>query len=250
MTYPEPLPHGELTQVLDNIYLVTGSVAMKVPHPKWGPLTMTFSRNMLVIKQGGDLILINSVRLNDKGIAQLDELGDVKHVVRLAAFHGFDDPYYKETFGATLWSVDSPYVRGFDKSSSSHQYYKADRLLKEGSTLPIDGATYFEFSSCTPKEGLILLERNDGVLISGDSMQNWPKTDKYFNWAAKMMMPRMGFIGPCRFGVGWLDLAKPDKKELIEKASLNYSTLLPAHGNPVFAKARERFIESAYKIQE
>lgn len=111
MTYPEPLPHGELTQVLDNIYLVTGSVAMKVPHPKWGPLTMTFSRNMLVIKQGGELILINSVRLNDKGIAQLDELGDVKHVIRLAAFHGFDDPYYKETFGATLWSVDSPYVR-------------------------------------------------------------------------------------------------------------------------------------------
>lgn len=244
MTYPEALPHGELHHIIDDIYMVTGSVAMKAPHPKFGPFKMTFSRNMLVIKQGSELILVNSVRLNEKGLAQLDELGDVTHVVRLAAFHGFDDPFYKETFKATLWSVEAPYVRGFAKSLKD-EYYRADRILKPGNELPIKGASYHEFTTSHPKEGLILLEREGGILLAGDSMQNWPKPDKYFNWFAKIMMKRMGFIEPSNFGPGWLELAKPDKDELMQKAKLDYSVLLPAHGNPIMTNAQEGFIKAA-----
>lgn len=244
MIYPEPLPHGELHHIINDIYMVTGSVEMKAPHPKYGPFKMTFSRNMMVIKQGGELILVNSVRLNEKGIAQLDELGDVTHVVRLAAFHGFDDPFYKETFRATLWSVEAPYVRGFAKSTKE-EYYRADRILKPGSELPIKGASYHEFTTSHPKEGLILLEREGGILLAGDSMQNWPKPDKYFNWFAKIMMKRMGFIEPSNFGPGWLELAKPEKDELMEKARLDYSVLLPAHGNPIMANAQQGFIKAA-----
>ncbi|OIN28913.1 hypothetical protein [Vibrio barjaei] len=249
MNYPEALPHGELTQVLENIYLVTGSVSMKAPHPKWGPFNLVFSRNMIVIKQGGDLILINSVRLSDKGIAELDELGDVKHIIRLAAFHGFDDPFYKETFGATLWSVDAPYLRGFS-SEGSAEYYRADRILKSGDALPINKASYHEFSTSTPKEGLILLQRNKGILISGDSMQNWSRPDEYFNWFAKWMMPKMGFISPSNFGPGWLKMAKPTISELMEKAMLSYDTLLPAHGFPIIENAREGFVSAAKRLQD
>ncbi|RJG36133.1 hypothetical protein [Motilimonas pumila] len=68
-------PHGHVKRLFKDIYMVTGSVAMKLPHPKIGPLTLRFSRNMVIIKQGGELTLINSVRLNGQGLAQLDALG-------------------------------------------------------------------------------------------------------------------------------------------------------------------------------
>ncbi|MBY6196102.1 hypothetical protein [Vibrio hangzhouensis] len=248
MTYPNAMPHGNINQVMSDIYMVTGSVALKAPHPKWGPLSLVFSRNMYVVKQGDELTLINSVRLNDKGMAQLDQLGDVKHIIRLAAFHGLDDPFYRETFGATLWSVDAPYVRGFGHENRD-EYYRADKVLHAGGELPIRDASYYEFSTSTPKEGLILLEKESGILISGDSMQNWAKPDQYFNWFARLMMPRMGFIAPTNFGPGWLKMAKPDVQELVDKASLKYDALLPAHGTPVLEGAREGFIASANAVK-
>lgn len=248
MTYPNATPHGTLNQVMDDIYMVTGCVALKAPHPKWGPLSLVFSRNMYVVKQGDELTLINSVRLNDKGLAELEQLGKVKHIIRLAAFHGMDDPFYRETFGATLWSVDAPYVRGF-ATENSDEYYRADKVLHAGGELPISDASYYEFSTSTPKEGLILLEKESGIMISGDSMQNWATADQYFNWFARFMMPRMGFIAPTNFGPGWLKMAKPDAQELVDKASLNYDALLPAHGTPVFQGARDAFIASANAVK-
>ncbi|CAM9984622.1 unnamed protein product, partial [Choristocarpus tenellus] len=43
------------------------------------------------------LTLVNAVRLKEKGEAQLLELGEVKHVLRISGGHGMDDPYYVQT---------------------------------------------------------------------------------------------------------------------------------------------------------
>ena len=56
---------------------------------------MRCSRNMFVIRQGDELILVNSVRLTDDGLKELESLGNVKHVIRLAFGHGMDDPFYQ-----------------------------------------------------------------------------------------------------------------------------------------------------------
>ncbi len=93
------------------------------------------------------------------------------------------------------------------------------------------------------------MQRDNGILISGDSMQNWSRPDEYFNWVAKWMMPRMGFISACNFGPGWLKMAKPDSSELMEKAMLNYDSLLPAHGSPIVENARKGFVLSAKRLQ-
>ena len=45
------------------------------------------------------MITLNAVRLDARGEAQLAELGDVKHVVKLGFFHGRDDAYYRDHFG-------------------------------------------------------------------------------------------------------------------------------------------------------
>lgn len=46
--------------------------------------SMRISRNMTVVRQGAGLLLINSVRLDEAGLAALDALGQVQQVLRIA----------------------------------------------------------------------------------------------------------------------------------------------------------------------
>src|SRR5690242_10374266 len=96
---PAALPHGELRAILPDLYFVTGTLALP------GFVPMRFSRNMTVVREGERLIVINSVRLDDAGLAELDKLGKVTDVVRLAGNHGMDDPFYKQRYGAKVWVV-------------------------------------------------------------------------------------------------------------------------------------------------
>ncbi len=97
---PEAQPHGDISEPFPDIFFVTGSASLPLKVP------MRFSRNMTIIRQGEELILTNSVRLNNAGLKLLEDLGDVKHIIRLAGFHGMDDPFYKARYGAKVWSVD------------------------------------------------------------------------------------------------------------------------------------------------
>ena len=69
--FPPALPHGPLNEVLPGIFFVKGTLRMS------GFLPVAFSRNMTVIKEGERLVIVNSVRLDDAGLAQLDALGRV-----------------------------------------------------------------------------------------------------------------------------------------------------------------------------
>ena len=70
-------PHGSLTEVLPGLWFVTGTVGMP------GPLPVRFSRNMTVVRRSDKLVVVNSVRLDDAGLAALDKLGKVTDVIRL-----------------------------------------------------------------------------------------------------------------------------------------------------------------------
>lgn len=56
-------------------------------------LQWKFSRNMVILREEGRLVLINSIRLNEQALTQLDQLGKVSDVIRLGALHGRDDPF-------------------------------------------------------------------------------------------------------------------------------------------------------------
>lgn len=235
-TYPAALPHGDIIEVFSDLYFVTGSIVMG------SLLPMRFSRNMTIIREGDELTLVNSVRLDEAGLAQLDKLGKVTNVIRLAAFHGMDDPFYQDHYGAKIWSVNAPYVSGFSKDPQPEDvYFHSDLLLSESTELPVKDAKVIELTSCSPSETLLLLERDDGIIISGDCMQNWDKPDEYFNLFAKIMMRLMGFIKPCNIGPGWLRTARPDPTELKNILNLNFQHVLPAHGRPVINDAKALF---------
>ena len=237
------LSHGELQEIFDNIYLVTGAMNIK------GRLPLCFSRNMTVIREGNHLTLINSVRLNEAGLANLESLGSIKHVIRLAGFHGMDDPFYKERYGARIWSVNALYFKGVNFNIEIEDgYFRADENIGESTILPVKDAKPVCINTSNPKELLIRLEREGGILISGDSLQNWAEPDQYFNLPAKLMMRVMGFIKPCNIGPAWYKYSQPDSAELKKICDLKFEHLIPAHGSPVIGNAREKYLPAFNRI--
>ncbi len=226
--HPSAHPHGEIREVLPGIYFVTGTLKM-------GP-GIRFSRNMVIVREADRLIAINSIRLGDAGLAQLEGLGKLTDVIRLAGFHGMDDPFYKERYGAKIWAIKGqPYIAGFDIHKGK-PYFSADVEIDATTELPIAGAKIHIFGS-TPPEAVLLLARHGGALVAGDSLQNWGRVDPYFSFLGGIMMRAMGFIRTYNVGPGWLKQAKPPANDLRGLLGLEFDHLLPAHGEAVLGGA-------------
>jgi hypothetical protein len=232
--FPPAQPHGELREVLPGVFFVTGTVGMP------SRLPMTFSRNMIVVRDGERLVLVNSVRLDDAGLAALDALGKVTDVVRIAGNHGQDDPFYADRYGAKVWAVQGQrYTAGFDNRRPD-TYFTPTVEMDATTALPIAGAKLYVIAS-EPPEGLLVLERSGGVAIAGDALQHWHAADAYFNLPARLVMRWMGFIAPYNVGPGWLKRCKPPKAELRGILDLPFDNVLPSHGEPVLGDARALF---------
>lgn len=231
--------------------MMTGEIAMKAG------LTMTFSRNMVVLKADGtdDLVVIHPIRMSEAGLEQLEKLGTVKHIIRLSAFHGRDDPFFKHRYkNATVWAVeDTKYVRGFDLDSEP--IFQPDRYMKDGdddTTLPVKGATLHTIQGRKgPPEGALMLNRSGKkTLIVGDSLQHHAKKCQYRNWYSNGMMYCMGFYKPNIVGPIWAKVCCVEKKEMEDKLlSLKFDNVLPAHGVPVLEDAWKKF-EPAVKAMK
>jgi len=94
------MPHGEIEEVFPDVFFVTGT-----SRPDFGGDALQFSRNMTIVRDNGDLSLINTVRLDDAGLARLDSLGRVTNVVKIGVFHGIDDAFYLERYDAKQWAL-------------------------------------------------------------------------------------------------------------------------------------------------
>ena len=230
---PPARPHGELRELFDDVFFVTGTARMA--------FALSFSRNMVVVRDGKSLSIINSMRLDEAGLAALDALGKVEHVLRVAGFHGMDDPFYKERYGAKVWAIEGQTYFAGIKPDPSKIYFEADAAMTRSTDLPIPGASLHTFDGAAIPEGLIVLEREGGIVVSGDSMQNWATTDRYFSLAGKALMKTMGFIAPHNLGPGWLDGGKPTVADVQSISSLSFEHVLPVHGSEVIGNAKELY---------
>jgi len=220
------MPHGEIKEIFPNIHFVTGTSRPTFFGSKW-----QFSRNMTILREGDDLTLVNTVRLDDGGLAALDRLGKVKNVVKLGAFHGMDDAFYIDRYKAKLWSLP-----GMEHENDK----KTDVELVPGGKMPIAGASVFVFETSLKPEGLLVIDREGGVLISCDSLQNWTARDEYFDDASTERMQQSGFIQPANIGPGWKGACKPEAKDFARLKALPFRHLLPAHGTPIRGEAHEQ----------
>ncbi len=237
MGFPPAQPHGALEELFDDVFFVSGGVSMP------GPLPMSFSRNMTVLRQGESLTLVNTMRLSEDGLRSLDALGKVERVLRLCGFHGLDDPFYKDRYGAEVWAIEGQrYARGFNANKpDAKTYFEPDVRMTADTDLGIEGASLFVFETSSPPEGMLVLEREGGIVLSGDALQNWATTDEFFSLPAKIVMKLMGFIKPHNVGPGWLREAKPDRAEVRRVLDLEFEHLLPVHGAAVLGGAKAKF---------
>ncbi|MFT7519928.1 MAG: hypothetical protein ACI9MC_002072, partial [Kiritimatiellia bacterium] len=190
---PKSLPHGPLQQVFPDIYTVKGQINV-------GPGgAIAGSRNMTVVREDGKLTLLNTVRLDHRGLLELDALGTVSHIVKLGSFHGRDDAFYVRRYpNACFWAPPGmPHELGV----------VTDRELGPES-MPLLGTQSFVFATASNVEAIIRLDREGGILIPCDSLQNVETPDEYYNDKAKVALAK--FMGRALIGLGWFNATKPE----------------------------------------
>jgi len=222
--YPVAMPHGPIEWVAENVFWVRGSVDLAPG--------LRITRNMAIVRSGSELTLFHAVRLSSPGEAELETLGTVKNVVKLANAHGQDDAYYLDRFDATYWALPN---------GAREQDPEIQQELRDDN-LPFDDAKLFEFRDSKEKEGALLVERGNGILITGDAVQNWPDTEGC-SLPAKLVCRLMGFLKrPAQIGPPWRKMMTPAegtlRRDFERLADLDFAHIVSAHGSPLMNTAK------------
>lgn len=193
---------------------------------------MSLNRIMVVVRSGEELTLISSVRLSAEGEAELERLGKVRHVVRIGV-HGMDDAYTVQRFGARYWTLASmPVPQGIE----DHQVLAAE-------SLPVPDASLFSFENTVDEEAALLVHRAGGILVTCDSVQNWPGTEGC-SLLAKAAAKVMGFTARrAQIGPPWRKRMTPEggslRTDFERMAALEFAHLVGAHGAPLIDTANQ-----------
>ncbi len=226
VSFPPALAHGAIEEVFSDVFFVSGAMETVLMDLDW-----KFSRNMTIIRDGERLILVNTIRLDDEGLAQLDRLGRVTDVIRLGALHGRDDAFYLDRYQAQYWVMP-----GIDAGQDS-----TAQPLTQTAPLPISDASVFQFETTSIPEGVLKLQRDGGILIACDALQNWLNPDEHFCDASRERMEGMGFFTPANVGPVWLQAAEPGAEDFQRLKALTFNHVLCGHGEPVRDSAHEAF---------
>lgn len=226
--YPPALSHGPITEFVGDVFWVQGT-AQLAPG-------MRLTRNMTIIRSGGDLTLVSAVRLSPEGEAELTKLGTVRNVVKIGHAHGMDDAYYLDRFGADYWALPSG-ARPSDPSP--------DKELGPNN-LPIKDAELFEFRETIEKEGALLIQRAGGILVTCDSVQHWANT-KGSSPMARIFIHLAGFCRrAAQIGPLWRKHQTPKgttlQSDFERLVGLEFSHLIGGHGQPLSGNAKQALV--------
>lgn len=231
--FKEAMPHGPIQEVFPDVFFVTGTMKNEFFGSMW-----QFSRNMTVVREGGDLTIINSVRLDEEGLKALDELGKVINVVRIGDMHGVDDPFYVDHYGAQFWALPDMKVQ---------EGLTIDQPLVEGGEMPFGDCELFVFRTVERPEAILRLDREGGIMIACDSLQNWVEPDQYFDESTIPTMKDMNFFVQANLGLAWLHESKPQSADFIRLKELSFNHALCGHGYPLKDSAQEEYHKTFYK---
>jgi hypothetical protein len=228
-------PHGEIEKIAENIFMVRGSIRMN-------PL-VRITRNMAIVRQGDELSLINPIRVSREVELQIEALGSIKHLFRLGALHGIDDPYYSEKYSALMWA---------QPNGTTYTVPEIDNEISAECQLPFINAEIIEFNGSMQPECVLLLKVGKGLLLTCDAIQNYGDYS-YNNLPAKLLMPLIGFPRATIIGPIWLKFMTPEKQSLEAEfrklLNLEFDRLLAAHGTLLETGAHaavEKAIDKAF----
>ncbi len=213
--YPTAFPHDPITPIFENVYLVHGSIRI-------GP-GMHMNRNMVIVKNGDELTLINPVRLNDEALITLERLGSVRHVMRLGDFHGLDDRFYVDRYQAEFWCQSPP---------DTYKLPIASHVISSAAIPPVPNAQFFVYEAAKFPEACLLLE-DLKLLITTDSIQYWADWS-YTTFLTRCILRLMGFELTLLIGGPWLKRVTPQGGSLVPDferlLALDFEHVVGAHG--------------------
>jgi hypothetical protein len=213
--YPKAYSHDDIVKLYPGVYLLHGSIKM-------GP-GMRMNRNMIILEEAGQLTLINPVRMNDDGLAELDKLGQVTRIMRLGDFHGLDDAFYLERYQCEFWA---------QAGQTTYPLPKPTHLISAETKSPISNSAFFVFNTSLYPEAALLLNDHK-LLITTDSVQyhaDW----SYFTAFTKFAFKLLGFKQGMNIGPPWLKRVTPKggllKTDFEQLLALDFDALVAAHG--------------------
>ena len=217
---------GQVEQVFDDVWWAYGTTRL-------GP-GVVFPRTMTIIREPDGLVVIHPVLMPPPQQAQIEAIGVIKHIVRLGAFHSMDDFAYVERYAPTVWAP-----AGVDL----HPGVVVHHQLEPGGQLPTKGSVLFSFERSRSPENALLLDRNGGLLVTCDSVQNWERTDGCSLLGA-LVSRFIGFRGRACIGPPWLKASSPDDGEGMAPdfkrlLALNFRHAIGGHGGPMLDTAKE-----------
>lgn len=224
-----PMKHGKIQQVFDDVFFLTGTMKNEFFGSMW-----QFSRNMTIVREDGLLTIFNSVKLDDEGLKALDDLGKVINVVRVGDMHGIDDAFYVERYKANFWALPD---------MSIEAPLKIDKPLAVGGEMPIKDASLFVFETVKRPECIVRLDREGGIMIACDSLQNWVAPDEFFDETTVETMTGMNFFQSANLGPAWMHESQPQPEDFIRLKEINFNHALCGHGEPLLHNAQEAFHE-------
>ena len=234
------LPHGPLIEVMPDVFVVTGTFHLD----PFG--LIAFPRNMTVLRRDGELTLVNSVRLTEAGERDLLALGTIRHLVRLGAFHGLDDPYYLARHRPTFWLPEGMPPPPAAKGSPICSLVNAARP-----TFAPD-AEVFAFRNTRLSEAALRLPYSNGTLVVCDAIGNF-ETTAGFSRPMRWLTPRKSLIRCTIASSTWLRRMRrgggadlhDDYQRLL---ALDFDALLPAHGEALLSGAKEALRASVLRM--
>lgn len=222
--YPPAYPHDEIKSLYPGVYLLHGSIHM-------GP-GMRMNRNMIILKNGSELTLVNPVRMDERRLAELDRLGDVRHILRLGDFHGLDDAFYLDRYGCEFWAQEG---------QATYKAPEPTRRICSSSESPYADSEFFIFETASYPEAALLLKEHK-LLITTDSVQyhaDW----SYFSWFTKFVFKLLGFRIGMNIGPPWIKRVTPKggtlQSDFEKLLALDFNSVVAAHGAHMATGAKE-----------
>lgn len=235
--YPAADPHLPLRELFPGVWLAASQITMPVPLG----MKIKFSRNMVGLLQSDGWVLVNPVRLSEAGETELLAKGPIRHAIRLGTFHGRDDAYYVERFGATFWAAHG---------KQDYDHPPIARNITDGGELPIPSARAIVFKGGLQAESAILLPQHK-LLITCDSVQHYEK-DPLVSPLGKVLMRMIGFFTPCVIGPFWLKAVTPPggsmRPDFERILALDWDNLIAGHGTLKHGGARQALARNVEKL--
>ena len=215
--YPPIQQQDPIVELLPNLFLLRGSTTLAPG--------VTIGRNMIILRDKRDLTLISSVRMTLENESRLEELGSVRHLVRIGFAHGMDDAYAASRFGAQFWCLEG--------ADSTHSNPVPDVIFDAQQELPFLNADLFPFDGFSGAEVALIWRENDGVLITSDALQNYGDW-RFFNLLSRLIHPLLGFSKGMIVGPAWHRLFTTDEIALRRSFSSlldeDFHHMIGAHG--------------------